>query len=100
MKNESSRRDFLKVRLQRGRRLGGAGERAGAAWRLRRRRRVHIKKAVLISMLPKQLSYADRFKLAREVGFEAVEAPDGNRPARSRGNQEGRGRRQESRSIP
>ncbi|PYV26788.1 MAG: xylose isomerase, partial [Acidobacteria bacterium] len=25
-------------------------------------------------MLPKQLSYADRFKLARDVGFEAVQA--------------------------
>jgi hexulose-6-phosphate isomerase len=34
----------------------------------------HIKKAVLVSMLPKQLSYVDRFKLARDVGFEAVEA--------------------------
>jgi len=33
-----------------------------------------IKKAVLLGMLPKGLSYADRFKLARDVGFEAVEA--------------------------
>jgi len=33
----------------------------------------HIKKAVQINMLPKQLSYADRFKLARDVGFDAVE---------------------------
>ena len=33
-----------------------------------------IKKAVLLGMLPKRLSYADRFKLAREVGFEGVEA--------------------------
>jgi hexulose-6-phosphate isomerase len=32
-----------------------------------------IKKAVQINMLPKQLSYADRFKLARDVGFEGVE---------------------------
>jgi len=32
-----------------------------------------IKKAVLVGMLPKQLSYADRFKLAKDVGFEAVE---------------------------
>ena len=35
--------------------------------------RSHIKKAVQINMLPKQLSYADRFKLARDVGFENVE---------------------------
>ena len=33
-----------------------------------------LKKAVLISMLPKQMSYADRFKLAVDVGFEGIEA--------------------------
>ncbi len=33
-----------------------------------------VKKAVLISMLPKDLSYVDRFRLAVDVGFEAVEA--------------------------
>jgi L-ribulose-5-phosphate 3-epimerase len=33
-----------------------------------------IKKAVLLGMLPKGLTYADRFKLVRNVGFEAVEA--------------------------
>jgi len=33
-----------------------------------------LKKAVLISMLPKEMSYYDRFKLAADVGFEAVEA--------------------------
>jgi hexulose-6-phosphate isomerase len=35
---------------------------------------LRIKKAVIINMLPKTLSYADRFRLARDVGFEAVEA--------------------------
>src|SRR5262245_39818244 len=33
-----------------------------------------LKKAVLITMLPKQMSYLDRFKLAVDVGFEGVEA--------------------------
>jgi hexulose-6-phosphate isomerase len=33
----------------------------------------HIKKALQVSMLPKQLSYAERFKLVRKVGFAAVE---------------------------
>ncbi|HJZ69267.1 MAG TPA: TIM barrel protein [Blastocatellia bacterium] len=33
-----------------------------------------LKKAVLISMLPKEMSYLDRFKLAVDVGFEAMEA--------------------------
>ena len=44
---------------------GGLGAPAGTP---------HLKKAVLISMLPKQMSYLDRFHLARDVGFEAVEA--------------------------
>ncbi len=32
-----------------------------------------IRKAVLLSMLPKQLSYPERFQLARDVGFEGIE---------------------------
>jgi L-ribulose-5-phosphate 3-epimerase len=32
-----------------------------------------IHKSILISMLPKELSYADRFALARDVGFEGIE---------------------------
>jgi hexulose-6-phosphate isomerase len=32
-----------------------------------------VRKSVLINMLPKELSYAQRFALAREVGFEAIE---------------------------
>lgn len=32
-----------------------------------------IHKSTLISMLPKSMSYAERFALAREVGFEAIE---------------------------
>jgi L-ribulose-5-phosphate 3-epimerase len=33
-----------------------------------------LKKAVLISMFPKEMSYLDRFKLAVDVGFEGIEA--------------------------
>ncbi len=36
-------------------------------------RRLPIRKSVLYSMLPADLSHRDRFQLAREVGFEAVE---------------------------
>jgi L-ribulose-5-phosphate 3-epimerase len=32
-----------------------------------------IRKAVLISMLPKELSYAERFTLARSAGFDGIE---------------------------
>jgi len=34
-----------------------------------------IKKGVLLGMLPARFSYADRLKMAREVGFEVVQAP-------------------------
>jgi L-ribulose-5-phosphate 3-epimerase len=36
---------------------------------------LEIKKGVLLSMIPSSLSYADRFKMARDVGFEVVQAP-------------------------
>lgn len=34
-----------------------------------------IKKGLVLDMLPAKLSYADRMKLARDVGFEVVQAP-------------------------
>ena len=34
---------------------------------------IAVRKAVLISMLPKELSYAQRFKVARDAGFQAIE---------------------------
>jgi L-ribulose-5-phosphate 3-epimerase len=34
-----------------------------------------IKKGLVLDMLPASLSYPDRFKLARDVGFEVVQAP-------------------------
>src|SRR5581483_10773959 len=37
--------------------------------------RLPIKKAVLLSMLPKELSYTDRFKMAVDAGFEQIECP-------------------------
>ena len=87
MKNHPSRRDFLKVSVGAacGAPLvtlnsataafgvpGDAAAPAGTA---------HIKKAVLISMLPPKMGYVDRFKLARDVGFEAVEAQTVKSPA-------------------
>ena len=39
-----------------------------------------IKKSVLINMLPKELSYAAKFALAREVGFEGIEMQTITRP--------------------
>ncbi len=37
--------------------------------------RLPIKKAVLLGMLPDELSYKDRVQLARDVGFEELECP-------------------------
>ena len=42
-------------------------------WPLQDRGRAGREKAVLISMLPADLSYAARFKIARDAGFDAVE---------------------------
>src|SRR5918999_1613528 len=39
-----------------------------------------IRKAVLISMLPKERSYAERFAIAREAGFEGIEMQTVTRP--------------------
>ncbi len=38
------------------------------------------RKAVLISMLPEKLPYLDRFKLAKDVGFEGIEAMTAESP--------------------
>ena len=69
----TNRRDFVKTAalgaaasLLPASRLTGAPSSATAAGPL--------KKAVLISMLPKEMSYLDRFKLAVDSGFEALEA--------------------------
>jgi L-ribulose-5-phosphate 3-epimerase UlaE len=34
-----------------------------------------LKKALVLSMLPGNLSYVERFQLAKEVGFDGIEAP-------------------------
>ena len=34
-----------------------------------------VKKGLVLSMLPAKLSFADRFKLARDTGFEIIQAP-------------------------
>jgi L-ribulose-5-phosphate 3-epimerase len=43
-------------------------------------KRLPIRKAVLLGMLPKDLSLRERFDLAREVGFEEVECPQTDDP--------------------
>ena len=74
MKNEKSRRDFLKASIAAGAAPWAAlSSGPGASWASPLPEAGHIKKALQISMLPKELSYADRLKLVREVGFDAIE---------------------------
>jgi len=83
MKSELSRRDFLKTSAAGacGATMSGALAQPLSAATLPATAgpapapgQLPIKKGVLLGMLPKQLSYADRFKMARDVGFEAVQA--------------------------
>ncbi len=78
MKLNSSRRDFLKVSVGAAcaaplASLGPAATSPASAAPAPIPPSGRIKKAVQIYMLPKDLSYADRFKLAGDVGFEGVE---------------------------
>src|SRR6266536_1102910 len=45
--------------------------------------RLPIKKALLLSMLPKSMSVLDRFKLAVACGFEQIECPTTEDPAQA-----------------
>ncbi len=54
---------------------------AAAMPALAQQARLPIKKAVYAGMLPRNLSWADRFKLARDAGFEQVECGTADDPA-------------------
>jgi hexulose-6-phosphate isomerase len=73
MRNDPSRREFLKVSVGAACAAGWAGAAAPFA-ATPPPSPLPIKKGVLLGMLPKQLSYADRLKMARDVGFEAIQA--------------------------
>jgi hexulose-6-phosphate isomerase len=74
MSNETSRRDFLKLTVAGTAVLGAlpgslkaaAGQGGG---------KLSLDKGLVYSMLPKEMSVADRFKLARDTGFKVVQAP-------------------------
>ncbi len=80
MSNHSSRREFLKSSLAAACSAGLTSAAPPFAAPLSDPPGAHpatplpIKKGILLGMLPKQLSYADRFKMARDVGFEVVQA--------------------------
>jgi L-ribulose-5-phosphate 3-epimerase len=73
MMSNPSRREFLKTSLTAACAAGlGASLPAST---LAADSPLPIKKGVLLEMLPAKLSYADRFRLARDVGFDVVQAP-------------------------
>jgi hexulose-6-phosphate isomerase len=65
----TDRRTFLKLLAAA---LAATGQTAGPG--------DQVRKAVLISMLPKDLSYAERFALARDAGFDGIEMQTIARP--------------------
>lgn len=81
---KSSRRDFLKTSMSAAcaASLGGAAGEVLSATAAAANpasggalpNPLPIRKGVLLGMLPKSLSYADRLKLARDVGFEGIQA--------------------------
>lgn len=77
MQSTSSRREFLKAAAVTAGAAAGPAPRsfAGTPSGPAARKRAAIRKGVLLGMLPKSLSYADRFKMARDVGFQVLQAP-------------------------
>jgi L-ribulose-5-phosphate 3-epimerase len=89
MSNSQSRRDFFRTSLAAagvaGLALNGAAgasaSQAASAAMGNPSSTLLVKKGILVDMLPKDLSYADRFKLARDVGFEALQVNTTPKPA-------------------
>jgi hexulose-6-phosphate isomerase len=71
MKNATSRREFLKTSVAV---AGVAGLPASFSAAPEPAPKGRLIKGLVIGMLPEKLSYAERFKMAAEAGFEAVEA--------------------------
>lgn len=69
MRHDRSRREFLKKSLA----ATGAAALGRAPAAAAAPPPSPIKKAILLGMLPKRLSYAEKMKMARDVGFEGVQ---------------------------
>src|SRR5256712_11510739 len=70
MRMPTTRRDFLKTSVA----ACVSGLAAGPLATFRATARPAIKKGLVFDMVPANLSYADRFKLVRDTGFEVVQA--------------------------
>lgn len=74
MSNETSRRDFLKLAAA-GTAALGALPASLSARSAQGSSKLSLDKGMVYTMLPKSMSVADRFKLARDTGFKVVQAP-------------------------
>jgi L-ribulose-5-phosphate 3-epimerase len=74
MSNETTRRDFLKLTVAGTAALGALPATLGAK-PAQGSSKLSLDKGLVYSMLPKQMSAAERFKLARDTGFKVVQAP-------------------------
>ena len=72
MESKPSRRDFLKASVALGAGLAAPG--MGTATPSAPPAPSVLKKSLVIYMLPEKLSYRDRFQLARDTGFDCIEA--------------------------
>lgn len=72
---ESSRREFLKSSAAAAVLIAGSSSLAEESLSGNSSKSFEIKKGLVYDMLPQTLSHAERFRLAREVGFEVVQAP-------------------------
>lgn len=74
MSNETSRRDFLKLTVAGTAALSALPSSLGAK-PAQGSGKLSLDKGMVYTMLPKGMSVADRFKLARDTGFKVVQAP-------------------------
>ena len=72
---ETSRREFLKSSAAAAVVIGGSSFMAGESLSGNSAKSFAIKKGLVYDMLPQALNHLERFRLAREVGFEVVQAP-------------------------
>src|ERR1051325_11609061 len=72
---ETSRREFLKSSAATAFVIGGRCSLAEESSSGNASKALTIKKGLVYAMLPQTLSHLERFRLAREVGFEVVQAP-------------------------
>jgi L-ribulose-5-phosphate 3-epimerase len=72
---ETSRREFLKSSAAAAVVIGGSSFMAGESLSGNSAKSFAIKKGLVYDMLPQALNHLERFRLARGVGFEVVQAP-------------------------